>query len=496
MSLEPVVLTIDIGLSNCKASLFDADGRLLAQAARGYPTISPQPGWSEQDPRAWWIALKDCVKTLPADSTENRREIIAIGVTGHMHGLVAVDRDGQPLTNCWTLFDHRAEAEAQELNRILGPEAIYSLTGARLESYTPAAKILWLKHHEPDIYQETALFLAPKDMVRLRLGGDATTDSIDAAGTLLYDLQKGMWATDILAALGLSQDQLPEVRASSANGGWISSEAAHELDLREGTPLIVGAGDDVEALGCGAIEPGQTLEHIGTTGTLITCLSSPIVDPDRRLEIYPHTVSGRYLLGGATNAAGRSLDWARRLFDREESTLPLTYPPQGDFAVAPIYLPYIKGERGLLWDAQASGALLGLREAHNANDIARGVYEGVAFSLKEILTANRNLGVRPTEIISGTPLTHKGWAQLRADMYGLPLSFPETPDPTGLGTALMAFVNQGMLANLSEAVGKCCHLSQRMEPDLQRLAYYDAASKTYQAAVQACRPLFEDLLLQ
>jgi xylulokinase len=496
MRAQPAVLTIDIGLTNCKASLFATDGRPLAQAARAYPTFNPHPGWSEQDPREWWLAYKSCVEMLLADPAAYGREIIAVGVTGHMHGLVAVSREGQPLTNCWTLFDQRAGAEACELNRILGAGAAYSLTGARLEAYTPAAKILWLKRHEPEIFQETALFLSPKDMMRLELGGDIATDPIDAAGTLLYDLNKGTWATDILASLGLSRERLPEIRQSFASGGCIGKGAAAELGLKAGTPLIVGAGDDVEALGCGAVEQGQTLEHIGTTGTLITCLAAPAFDPERRLEVYPHAVPGRYLLGGATNAAGRSLDWARRFVGAEDSILPLTYPPPDGAASSPIYLPYINGERGLLWDAQASGAFLGLREAHHASDLARGVYEGVAFSLMEILSAVRDLGVEPTQVISGTPLTHRGWGLLRADVYGLPLLFPEAPDPTGLGVALLELVNQGVFANLSEAVAKCCNISQQVEPDPRGVAYYEHAFKTFRAAVQACRPLFEDLSSQ
>ncbi|MCC7355467.1 MAG: hypothetical protein IT330_17130 [Anaerolineae bacterium] len=496
MSRQPTVLTIDLGLTNCKASLFSLEGRLVGQASHRYPTLSPQRGWSEQDPQEWWRALKACSQALQSQPGTQKTEIIAISATGHMHGLVALDREGHPLTTCWTLFDQRAEAEAQELNRLLSAETTYRLTGARLEAYTPAAKIAWLKQHRPDVAGKAAFFLAPKDVIRCQLGGEPVTDPIDAAGTVLYDLRRGAWADELVTAAGIRREQLPEVRPSWAHGGRLGEEAAQELGLRAGIPLIVGGGDDVEALGAGVVTPGQALEHIGTTGTLIACLSAPRFDPERRLEVYPHPAPNLYLLGGSTNAAGYSLDWARRFVSHEptaQAMLPLTYPPSGDAPRPPLYLPFIKGERGLLWDTRARGAFLGLQEVHTPADLARGVYEGVAFSLKEVLAAVGRLSAPANEVVSGTPLTHPGWAQMRADMYGLPLLFPAAPDLTGLGAALLALVSQGVFANTGEAVAKCCRIVQRVEPDPGRVAYYQEVFQTYQAAILACQPLFARL---
>jgi len=457
MGKKPTILTIDIGLTNCKASLFNLKGDLIQQKACRYKTTTPHPDWSEQDPQDWWRALKDGVLALTS-TEEIEYEVIAIGVTAHMHGMIAVDRDGQPITNCLTLFDRRAGAEASEIRQALGEEAAFKITGARLEAYTPAAKILWLKRHRRDDFDKTALFVSPKDMVRIQLGGERVTDPIDAAGTLLFDLGAGEWSKEILSMLDLPVEKLPEITESTSQAGTLNNKAAAQLGLPPGIPIITGAGDDVEALGAGVVKHGKTLEHIGTTGTMITCLESPIYDPDCVVELYPHSIPGLYLLGGATNAAGRSLDWALNLLSFDDgggAELPLSYPEEGKGPPPPIYLPFISGERGLLWDAHATGTFTGLREVHTATDLALSVYQGVAYSMKEFLEAAKKLGAESTDIVSGTPPTQSAWAQLRADIYGAPILFPKTSYPTGLGTAMLALVNQKIFPGLKDAVDAC-----------------------------------------
>jgi xylulokinase len=497
MPPQSAILTIDIGLTNCKVSLFSFLGEILAQQSRRYPTRIEHPDWSEQDPKDWWNAVVECVRSLVPDLEAERWDIIAIGVTAHMHGMIAIDQHNQPITNCWTLFDRRSGVEADELNLILGNGIAYKLTGGRLESYTPAAKIYWLKGHYPELFQKTSKFVSPKDMLRILLGGDPVTDQIDAAGTLLYNIHDGKWSDEILLAVGLTSEQLPEIRQSFADAGYLSPTAANQLGLKAGIPLIVGAGDDIEALGAGVLEPGQALEHIGTTGTLITCLGETLFDEHQLVEVYPHAVPGRYLLGGATNAAGRSLDWARCLLsldDPHSMELPLSYPPQEKSIDPPIYLPFISGERGLLWEPHATGAFLGLREIHTPQDLALSVYYGVAFSMKEFIVAAQNLGVAPTEIFSGTPNEQPQWSQLRADIYGLPLTFPRTPYPTGLGVALLAMLNQGIIDDVVTAVKDLCHRMDQIDPNPQWYSMHERRFGQYEAAIRFYQPFFTSFM--
>jgi xylulokinase len=487
---EQAVLTLDVGLTNCKASVFGVDGVLLAQQARRYPTSTPQPDRSEQDPAHWWEALAAATRELLAMPGVGSRDILAVSVTAHMHGLIALDERLQPLTRCWTLFDRRAEAEAREVRRRLGPGEAYRRTGGRLEGYTPAAKIAWLQEHESDLLARTSLFLAPKDMLRVMLGGEPVTDPVDAAGTLLWNLPTREWDESLTAAVGARPDQLPEVREPWAEAGRLSPEAAGALRLPPGLPLVVGSGDDIEVLGAGVVAPGQALEHIGTTGTVLVCTDRPVFDPAERLEVYPHPIQGRYLLGGATNAAGRSLEWAARLLGTGDPELPLVYLPPQEAPEPPIYLPLIKGERGLLWRAGATGAFVGLREEHGPCELAHAVYEGVALSLKEILEAAATLGVLADVLTAGTPLDHRAWAALRADCYGVPLQGLICADPTALGAALPALVNQRVFESLEEASAACCAPGETVTPDPARSEAYCRRFAAYRAAVAALLPTF------
>ena len=492
---NPTVLTLDVGLTNCKASLFDVEGALVAQQSRAYPTSTPRPNRSEQDPADWWSALASATRELLAMPTCAGRELLAVSVTAHMHGLVALDKDLRALTPCFTLFDRRADDEASEIQRRLSPGEAYKRTGGRLEGYTPAAKIAWLRRHEPEVFSATRLFVAPKDALRIMLGGEPVTDPIDAAGALLYNLHDRGWDDVLAEAVGIDTGQLPPVQEPWTDAGVLSADAAAAFGLSTGLPLVTGAGDDVEVLGAGVVEPRQALEHIGTTGTILVCTERPAYDPNGVVEVYPHPVSGLYLAGGATNAAGRSLKWAAELLSGAGGPggqLALTYPPRADDPEPPTYLPLIKGERGLLWCSNATGAFTGLREEHGPADLALAVYEGVALSLKEIVAAVAALGERPQAIVSGTPLDDSPWSRLRGDCYGLPLHGLQADDLTGLGAAMLALVNRGVFASLTEAVERCATPASTVTPDPARAAHYDQKLEAYLSVVQALRPTFDE----
>jgi xylulokinase len=493
---QPTVLTIDVGLTNCKTTLFDLQTVALGAATCRYSTVTPKPGWSEQDPEDWWQALHSCLGELHRRAILDNVDIRAISIVAHMHGLIAVDRCGQPLTRCWTLWDRRSIEEARELAVLLGAETAYRVTGGRMEPYTPACKIRWLKNHQSELFERVAMFLSPKDYVRIRLGGDWVTDPIDAAGTVLFDLRKKRWSPELVEACGARPDQLPEIRLSWESGGVLGQTAADELSLPAGIPILVGAGDDVEVLGAGVVRPGLALEHLGSTGTMIACTRQPLFDPDQRAEVYPHVLPDLYLVGGATNAAGRSLEWARALLRTGQdltSFLPLRYPPSEGRPRPPFYLPFIQGERGLMWEPTATGMLLGLREEHTPLDLAAAIYEGVGFSLKGLLEAAQRLGAETREVVSGTPYADPGWAQMRADLYGLPLLFNQAYDPTALGAALLALHAIGAIPGFEAVHASTRPLDRRIDPDPRHTAYCQARFNTYQAVLPHCQPLFSVL---
>lgn len=493
MSKIETALTIDVGLTNCKVSVFDYQGQMLYDVSRPYRTYKPQPNWSEQEIGDWWLAIKHCIAALRSTPLFAKIEVTVISVTAHMHGLIAIDQGRSPLTNCWTLFDRRAEAEAINLNNQLGTKTAYQITGGRLEAYTPAAKINWIMRNAPELGRKTYKFLAPKDVIRMHLCGDIASDPIDAAGSLLYDLRNKTWSDQISSAVGIHASQLPDVRHGTEIAGTLSHDAARELNLKAGIPIVVGAGDDVEALGAGIVRDGQVLEHIGTTGTLICCTNHYLEDEEQRIELYPHVIPDQYLIGGATNAAGRSLNWIKQLlFDNREDIehVPLDYPGPKEQNALPIFFPYISGERGMLWDNRATGLLIGLRESHENKDVARAVYEGVAFSLREILEGVKSLGVNVTEIVSGGGNDFNPWSSLRADMYGMPLYFPKQRNVTGLGAALLGLVGIQIYGSLENAVHQCTSRGNVVLPDMEMIIYYNHRWERYKSLLPSISRFF------
>lgn len=461
-----VVLILDLGLTNCKASLLDLAAAPVAHRSVRYPTHTPQIGRSEQHPDEWLAALYTAVAELEIAAIQPRVQVVAVAVTAHMHAVVPIDAAGNALATCWTLFDQRAADQAVQINR--GLDA-YAITGARLEPYTPAAKMLWARQHAPAIFSAAHAFVAPKDFLRIHLGGDLCTDPIDAAGMLLVDLETGAWSENLLAAAGAPR--VPEIRPASAPAGTLRADVAARLGLPAGIPIYVGAGDDIEALGAGLREPGDTLEHLGTTGTLITCTASPLRDPAQMLEAYPHAIPGRYLVGGATNAAGLSLDWATRWLANHDASAAGRLPLSLDAlrADSPYYLPWIRGERSVIWRPQATGAYLGLRETHTAAALAIGIYEGVAYSVHQILDGILALGRQQQltipSVTSGTSLADRPWATLRASIYNRPLQSLQSGDLTALGCAIMTLVGMGVFTDPASAAAQLSRPAEHVEPD-------------------------------
>ncbi len=490
--MPETILAVDIGLSNCKTVVFAGDGRLLARASVPYVTCCPQPGRAEQDPEAWWAAMGDGLRQLRESAPEVVDAVAAISVTGHMHALVCLGKDGRALGPSLVLGDQRALAEAESISAELGLERIYALTGARMDASMPLAKLLWLRKHQPAIHRRAQAFLACKDFIRHRLTGDLLTDPIDACGSSLYDIQRRAWAPELVALAGLRAEQLPAVAEPCAIAGCLRAEPARRLGLRAGLPVVVGAGDDVEVLGNGLLAPGQALEHLGTTGSILTCADRPVYDPQMAVELYPHVESGLWVLGGSVTAAGSALAWARQVL-RENGAGPteLSVDSGSPNLERPlVFLPHLAGERCPAWEPHARGGWLGLTLAHTGADLQRSVLEGISFSLKSVLERLESLVGPQTRItVSGRESASDGWLHLRASIYRRPLAMLRTSEPTALGAMVLAAVGTGMYATLSEAAQQVTGVERVIEPQADLARDYQRLYALYSAASEALRPL-------
>jgi len=413
-----------------------------------------------------------------------------------MHGVVALDASGEAIGPCLTLRDRRSIDEAREISERVGRGNVYALTGAHLDACAPVAKLLWLKRNWPSLYASASKFVLPKDYVRGRLVGKVVTDILDAAGTLLFDIDKRSWAMPLLEACEVPPEKLPIVLDPHCMAGTLQAQSARELDLEPGIPVVVGAGDDIEALGAGLVEPGMTMEHLGTTGSIVTCVGDAIRDPEMKLELYPWVEPALWLLGGSTSNAGGAIAWADGVFQGSEPTrsdcgLRLSRAALPQLEEPLVFLPYLSGERCPVWNPHARGVLFGLSLAHTHEDVIQSVFEGVAFSLRHLQEYIYEVGGRPGDVVCRDVTTDTLWTQLRADIYGRSLIILKGGDPTALGAMMLAGVGIGVFSDVREAVRETVVIARTIEHSPGNAEGYDELYGLYKALASDLQPLFQ-----
>ena len=487
------ILVIDLGLTNCKCLVFSASGVILAFASHEYPTSFPQAGWVEQDPQDWWQVICKLTREVWNRQSGLERTIDAISVTAHMHALVCLDHRMNPLCNAIILGDQRSLEQANTITNEVGLETIYQVTGARMDASMPAAKIRWLKETSPDIFFKTALFTGAKDYIRGRMTGDRLTDPVDACAMSLYDLHARSWSQQMCAAAGVNVAFLPEIVQPIQIAGKLISQAAQDLGLQEGIPVVTGSGDDVEVIGNGLLHPGESLEHLGTTGSILSVTGTFVSDPQKSLEIYPHIDPSKWVIGGSITTAGAAISWVKQLFDTQGKVSELfeRVTPQVD-TTPPIFIPHLSGMRCPGWDPKTKGAWIGLTPIHARADLVYAVFEGVAFALKEILERIQSLTGRQLALrVASRMDDFVNWLQTRADIYETPFSIIQSAEPTALGALMLATIGLGYHASLTEAVASLVTIKNTLAPDpIHSQALHDRYAD-YQRAISALATYWE-----
>jgi xylulokinase len=458
-----LVIGLDVGTSGAKGILIGADGAVVGSAARDYPLLTPRPGWTEQEPDAWWRAcckvLRELVAAAPA-------RIVGIGLTGQMHGAVFLDGEGRVIRPALLWNDQRTASECAEIEARVGPARLRAIAGNPALAGFQAPKILWLRNHEPEAYAQVRQVLLPKDFVRFRLTGGRATDASDAAGTLLLDLAQRDWSVELLGALEIPRSWLPRVHEGPEVTGSVSAEGAGATGLAEGLPVVAGGGDNAAAaVGCGAVHPGTGLVSLGTSGVVFVPTADLRIDRSGALHAFCHAVPGRYHLMGVILSAGGALRWyldaiapeqgaKARADGRDPFEMLLReaaeVPPGADGL---FFLPYLAGERTPHMDPDARGAWLGLTLAHSRRHLLRALIEGVSFGLKDALELMRAAGVRPASLQAlggGGRSSH--WRRILAAVFDLPLQRLAVEEGPAMGAALLAQVGVGIHRSVEAAV--------------------------------------------
>jgi xylulokinase len=430
-------LGIDLGTSRLKALLATPDGEILGRGSAVYPVVVPAKGHAETDPGDWWRAATTAVRAALADAGPGV-EVAGLAVAGQMHGVVLADAAGTPARPAILWLDRRAAAEAVSYAQL--PAELTARLGNRPSPGMAGPILRWLTEHEPRIVRRARWALQPKDWLRLRLTGEPATDPTDASGTLLFDLQKNTWASDLVRALQIPEDMLPGIREPAEIAGRLLEDPANELGLRPGIPVAVGAADTAASLYSvcyredGAVDylGNDALLTLGTGGQWIAPQAS--FRPTAATNLFRAAGGGYYRLAASQNV-GATLDWVRDLlgvsWDDLYGTAARPWRPD-----TPLFLPYLAAER---WDGTAKGAWTGLTLAHGKDDLLRAALEGVAFLLRERLEDLREAGHDPKgAVIGGGGTRHPAWRQLLADVLALPLHPAATSWLSATGAARLA----------------------------------------------------------
>src|SRR3954469_21445615 len=363
------VVGLDVGTTAVKALALSQDGSIVARAEREYGLSTPRPGWSEQDPEDWWRATEDALAALDVGRPDG------IGLSGQMHGLVALDSADAVIRPAILWNDQRTGAECAEIEQRVGLARLIELTGNRALTGFTAPQLLWLRRHEPDTYARIAHVLLPKDYVRLRLTGEHAIDVADASGTLLFDVAGRRWSSEMLDALELDATWLPRTLESPEVSGTTAA----------GVPVAAGAGDQAAAaLGVGVDRPGPVSVVLGTSGVVFAALPAFAADDEGRAHVFCHAVPGTWHAMGVMLSAAASLEWVRRVVGPTTpyETLLAEAQEQPPGARGVQFAPYLTGERTPHADPDARGAFVGLSAGDDRGALVRAVLEGVAYGLR------------------------------------------------------------------------------------------------------------------
>ncbi|MCI5069474.1 xylulokinase [Acidovorax sp.] len=408
---------IDIGTSEVKVLLLAPDQRVVGTTGAALTVARPQPGHSEQDPAQWWAATQSALAGLRAAHPVEYAATEAIGLSGQMHGAVLLDAQDRVLRPAILWNDTRSAEECSALMREL--PALSELGGSLAMPGFTAPKLRWVARHEPEVFRRVAKVLLPKDYVRLLLTGDHVSDLSDASGTLWLDVRRREWSDELLALTGLTRAHMPRLVEGSAVSGRLRPDVAQSLGLRPGTVVAGGGGDNAaSAVGMGAVEPGQGFLSLGTSGVLFVVTPTYQPNAASATHAFCHAVPGRWHQMSVMLAAASALQWVAKLLgapDAGDVAARAAALGASDREAAPLFLPYLSGERTPHNDAQVRGSFHGLDFDTDAARLGYAVMEGVSFGLRDGLAALNAAGSQVTRLsLVGGGARSAFWAQMLA----------------------------------------------------------------------------------
>jgi xylulokinase len=484
-NLQKYLLGLDLGAGSLKATIIDAVGGIMGEASHPVTTVIPRFGWSEQSPSEWFAALCAAVPAALTAAGLEAGAIAGIGISAGAHIPVLTDDAGVVLRPAIMWNDQRAAAQAAALHEKAGEQIIATSLNRANPTWT-LAMLAWLQENEPATMARAKRLYLAKDWLRSCLTGTWETDFSDAIGAMLADNATKNWSPELAALIGLNPAILPPIVAPEHIAGTVTAEAATRTGLAAGTPVICGANDTtVEFFGVGATTPGIGGVKLATAGVLYLATQGPAVYPP--ISCYPHIMPGLYYTATGTNSCASAHRWLRDLMFAEGGFAAMdalaAATPAG--ARGLLFHPYLQGERAPYWDPLLRADFIGLTISHGKPEFARAMYEGLAFSIRDLLEAARALSLSFGTIrLMGGGARSSCWRQIIADVTGLTIERTEAADAS-FGAALLAGIGTGIFAGPEDAVAKCVRLADVTTPNAQAQEFYSKLFGIYKDAQAA-----------
>jgi xylulokinase len=489
-----VVIGCDLGSQSVKAVVVDAAGRTLSGGSAPLDIDYPQPGWAEQDAGEWLRAIGQVVRQARVAAGVGEDEVEAIGFASQVDGAVAVDDANRPLAPAIIWMDRRATHEAEALAGRIDASRMFRLTGLNLDAYHAAPKFAWLRATlAADRRPSPDAFLLPGAFVVASLTGERLLDHSNASSTMLYDVARRAWCDELLEAVEIPAGQLGAIAEASVVAGQLTPTAASALGLSTTCRVVVGCGDEHGAcLGAGVLGPGAVCDITGTAEPVAAATDRPVFDDTRLVETHAHAAPRTWLIENPGFVSGGSTRWLAELLGTAQEALPALaaeVPPGSDGL---RFIPALSGSVTPRWNGHARGVFSGLALSHGRSHLARAVFEGCTFALRDLVDRLADLGLAGDEVrVVGGGARSPFWLQLKADVTGRVVRVVEASEATAVGAAMLAGVGVGHVRDLDEAAAAMVRLSPTaFGPDPRVRDVYDGAYHGYRALFDAVEPTF------
>jgi sugar (pentulose or hexulose) kinase len=498
------ILAVDLGTTALKCALHDLQGNVLSKDTEEYQLVTPDALSVEMDTETYWRAFSTAIARVMKASGIVPADVKALGLSAQGETLIVVDKTGHPLRRAIVWLDNRAQSEADELGELLGHRHAYETTGqVRIVPTWPAAKVLWLRQHEPKLFENVGKFLLLEDYILHRLTGEYVCEGSLVTSTCYWNFRTKRWWPEMLKALGITAAQLPRYSESGMLVGKLLPRVAAELGLSPQTVACTGALDQAcGAIGVGNIRPGIFSENTGAALAICATVSQPILDPNNQMPCHYHGVPDLYMLHTFTSG-GIVLRWFRDEFAQMEKAAAQargldSYDLMGAEAarVPPgseglVMLPHLQGAMAPEANPKAKGVFFGFTLRHGRSHFTRAIMEAVGFIVRRNIEVIEGLGVPINEIRAlGGGARSRLWKQIEADITRRGVVTTTNEEAATLGAAILAGKAIGLYASIEEAARQMVQIEERFEPNPENLALYDEAYRTYVQLYNQLCPLF------